>query len=256
MRSYEQMAQDALRRIEEYRAEKRKRMRAFTIAAVPVLSFLLVALIFLGYRKGGIGGEQHVPVDGTGMSGTHAGPEAENTVPEAGEPAEESVNGTAEPEEHARTEEGSGTVSGPFQGPRGEPAATSPQVIISDYPDAGPASYLVPETGKVSMSVPLQKALEEYGDEDVQFRVIVQIFDGKEIMDDKDFLLEEADRLYQLGYTAGIETIGYGYAAVERRYFFIVAGREQIEDFASRPDLGYFMFLYDEFMRAARMIEY
>ncbi len=130
------------------------------------------------------------------------------------------------------------------------------EVIIDDYPNAPQACYSVPKAGEFGISMPLRAAMDEYGGDDVLFRVAVDIFDGTSIISDREALQEEADRLYQLGYTAGVETVTFGYVPFETNCFFLIASREQIENFAPRPDRAYFMFLYNEYMRAAELIDY
>lgn len=130
------------------------------------------------------------------------------------------------------------------------------EVIIDDYPNAPQACYSVPKAGEFGISMPLRAAMEEYGGEDVQFRVVMDIFDGSGIISDRELLLEEADRLEQLGYDAEVETVTFGYIPFEASCFCLTANREQIENFVPGPDRGYFMFLYSEYMRVAELIDY
>ncbi len=62
MKTYEQMAHDALRRIEEYENLRRERRKAFNRAAVPALSFCIVALLGIGLWKSGVLDRKNVEV--------------------------------------------------------------------------------------------------------------------------------------------------------------------------------------------------
>lgn len=132
----------------------------------------------------------------------------------------------------------------------------SASVIIDDCPNAPAACYSVPKAGEFGISMPLRAAMEEYGGEDVQFRLVMDIFDGTGRISDRELLLEEAERLNQLGYDAEVEAVTFGYMPFETGCFFLTASREQIENFDPRPNRGYFMFLYKEYMRAAELIDY
>lgn len=132
----------------------------------------------------------------------------------------------------------------------------SASVIIDDCPNAPAACYSVPKDGEFGISMPLRTAMEEYGGEDVQFRLVMDIFDGTGLIRDRELLLEDAERLNQLGYDAEVETVTFGYVPFEASCFCLTANREQIENFVPGPDRGYFMFLYKEYMRAAELIDY
>ena len=54
MKTYEEMAQSALRRIDRYEAEQKKRRKAAARIAAPVMSFCLVAIIGLGAWHAGV----------------------------------------------------------------------------------------------------------------------------------------------------------------------------------------------------------
>ena len=62
MKTYEQMAHDALRRIEEYENGRRERRKAFVRAVVPALSFCIVALLGIGLWKSGVLDRKNVEV--------------------------------------------------------------------------------------------------------------------------------------------------------------------------------------------------
>lgn len=316
MKTYEQMANDALRRIEEYETERRERRKVVARVAVPVFSFCLVALLGLGLWKSGILGNDKVPViddGGQGQQTETADPSGDTEKePESVSQTEEgSQNGTFQPvddpdghaeervnqdpsggsyESNAPAEEkadepvsgeqsddpepepqpvGSendtpggvvnvgpgeilngdpnGIIQGPDQPTGEEPHVVQPSYqLIEDYPNAPQASYATPGMGEVGKSVPLTAAMQTFGEEGYRYRVVIDFFDGSQIIRDKDTLLAEADRLYKAGgYTAGVETVIDNEKEVS--YLFLIATAEQINSFPARSDRGYFMFLIREY---------
>ena len=256
MRSYKQTVHDALRRTEGYQTGKVRRRKAVTKTVVPILSFLLAALIGLGIWKTGMHEERRVPVIGPEDTAPRTEKGSKDSVPEICGTDERVINGTMDPDEHSGQEPGPGNVNGPFAETGDGSPAVSPTVIIDDFTNAPEACYALPGAGEFGISMPLRAAMDEYGGDDVLFRVAVDIFDGTRIISDREALQEEADRLYQLGYIAGVETVTFGYVPFETNCFFLIASREQLENFAPRPDRAYFMFLYNEYMRAAELIDY
>ncbi|MBR5065283.1 MAG: hypothetical protein IKX09_03450, partial [Oscillospiraceae bacterium] len=102
MKTYEQMANDALRRIEEYETERRERRKVATRVVVPVFSFCLVALLGLGLWKSGILGNDKLPViddSGQGQQTETADPSGDTEKePVSGlQTEEDSQNGTFQP---------------------------------------------------------------------------------------------------------------------------------------------------------------
>ena len=315
MKTYEEMARDALRRINEYEAEKTERRMTFRRRTVPVMAFCFTALLGLAVWKSGILEKKNVPVindDGQGQQteitdpsgdtekdpvsgpqteensqngafqsvdipdnqtqeGGNQGPSGENY--ETNTPSEE-VNSDPvsenerqeepEPEPGVETNETPGGVvnggpggilngdpNGIIQGPN-QPVGEEPYVVqpsfqlIEDYPNAPQASYATPGMGEVGKSVPLIAAMQTFGEEGYRYRVVVDFFDGTNLIRDKDALLAEADRLYNNGgYTAGVETVRDNEKEVS--YLFLIATAEQINSFPARNDRGYFMFLIREY---------
>ena len=316
MKTYEEMARDALRRINEHEAEKNERRRTFRRRAVPVMAFCFTALLGFAVWKSGILDKKEVPVidgDGQGQQTEIAdpsgdtekdpvsGPQTEEnsqngafqsvdlpddqtqqgeTQDPSGEnketdaPAEE-INGQPEGENERQVEPQSepggetdvtpggvvnggpgeilnGDPNGIIQGPN-QPAGQEPIVVqpsyqlIEDYPNAPQASYATPGMGEVGKSVPLTAAMQTFGEEGYRYRVVVDFFDGTELIRDKDALLAEADRLYNNGgYTAGVETVRDNEKEVS--YLFLIASADQINNFPARSDRGYFMFLIQEYL--------
>ena len=315
MKTYEEMARDALRRINEYEAEKNERRRTFRRRTVPVMAFCFTALLGVAVWKSGILEKKNVPVindDGQGQQTEIADPSGDTEKePVSGPQTEEgSQNGAFQSVDipDGQTEEGdtqdpsgenyetntpseevnsdpvsenerqvepepesggeaddipggvvnvgpgeilngdpNGIIGGPDQPVGQEPKVVQPAYqLIEDYPNAPQASYATPGMGEVGKSVPLTAAMQTFGEEGYRYRVVVDFFDGKELIRDKDTLLAEADRLYNNGgYTAGVETVRDNEKEVS--YLFLIATADQINSFPARSDRGYFMFLIREY---------
>ncbi|MBE6853674.1 MAG: hypothetical protein E7505_09440 [Ruminococcus sp.] len=115
--------------------------------------------------------------------------------------------------------------------------------LISSYPEACSASYTLPDKGKFGMTTPLREAVNEYGDT-VIYRVIVHVFDEEKQIKDKEILMDEANRLFDLGYISVIEE--FTDQEEKRTELSIHASSEQILDFSAGADYKYFLLLYDE----------
>ncbi|MBQ2085027.1 MAG: hypothetical protein II464_02030 [Oscillospiraceae bacterium] len=89
MKTYEQMAHDALRRIEEYENLRRERRKAFNRAAVPALSFCIVALLGIGLWKSGVLDKKNVEV---------IQPQGQQTQSEISQPVPEPAPPSTEPD--------------------------------------------------------------------------------------------------------------------------------------------------------------
>ncbi len=87
MKTYEQMAHDALRRIEEYETGRRERRKAFARAAVPALSFCIVVLLGIGLWKSGVLDRKNVEV--IQPQGQQPQSEISQPVPEPAPPSTE-----------------------------------------------------------------------------------------------------------------------------------------------------------------------
>ncbi len=284
MKTYEQMAADALRRIEEHEAAVRNRRRTCRRTAVPAAALCIAMLLGLGIHRSGIIKRPAVPVseetqeqlNETAESGKQTeDPLADGDVPAAvysrenngidiPVPDEGQSDGSAEgnrpaeamnpdPELSSSAGHGSygetepGVVEGAFLGPGEEPAVTVP-ALIEDYANAPEACYSSPAAGDVFLSEPLRCALEKY--EGLKFRVVIDIFDGEDIIRDKERMLKEADRLYREGNViSAIETITNADGS-SLTVFTIHATEEQIRNFKGDPGYGYFMWLYREYFRA------
>ena len=120
------------------------------------------------------------------------------------------------------------------------------KTIISSFGVKGmiSASYVTPENGKCSFSIPLRDAMNEYGDS-VLYRVIIDVFNDKEQLSSySSQVKDECDRLSSNGYIAAYETAFDGESS--HYYFTLQATYEELISFTANESYGYFMFLYDE----------
>ena len=125
------------------------------------------------------------------------------------------------------------------------------RTMISSYEKNSSASacYAAPENGTFYFSMPLNGALDEYGDSDdageIIYRVAVHIFKDKQMLDpDSEAVKEEADRLFECGYTVAVEK--YYDGSGKQCYFTLHAEKKQLTDFAAAEEYGYMFYLYDE----------
>ena len=119
--------------------------------------------------------------------------------------------------------------------------------MIEKYDCDEEMEYAIPENGKVIRSIPLLKAIDAYG-ENAGYRVIVGLFkDENPLPGNGEDVKLESERLYSGGYVTAIETGRYP-AGETVTYFTLHATAEQIRNFASSDDYGYFLSLYGEFV--------
>lgn len=108
--------------------------------------------------------------------------------------------------------------------------------------------YMAPDNGTYSYSMPLKKAMEEYGDT-VKYRVVVDVFSDNQILDaDSEAVEKERKRLGKLDYIVSFEQYRH-YGVITNSYFTLHAEQEQLINFAANEDYGYMLWLYDERVR-------
>lgn len=123
---------------------------------------------------------------------------------------------------------------------------TEKNVIISSFnTDDSAACYAAPKNGDYFFSLPLQRAMEEYGDT-VKYRVVVSVFcEKEEQLANSTQVQAEIDRLSDIGYTVAQER--YFDGEKYTYYFTLHATYDELNQFAVNDSYGYFMFLYDEY---------
>lgn len=250
MKTYEKMAEDALSRIEDYKTEQKKRRKTAVGIIVPVIALCVITVAGIGIHKNNIPKlpiadkttyteETYTTIAGVGNSkskteefpvcSTQKNYEADTTMPTKIKDNEQSDS----------------AANGFFQGVADNGSVPQETTkLVSDYPGGSAACYATPKKGDCFMSMPLHRALEEYGS-GVLYRVTVELWNGDSQIVDKNVFSAEADRLFKLGYTSAIEE--YNNGEQTKSLFTLHATAEQLESFAVNPDYGYFIYLYDEY---------
>ena len=121
-------------------------------------------------------------------------------------------------------------------------------IVASGFGDGGAACYKAPENGTVGFSIPLTRAMEEYGGT-VLYQVKLDIFENETpLAPDSGEALMEMERLYTLGYDAKVETVTLeeNGERFDRTAISLFATYEQLQNFTAPDNYGYMLFLYYE----------
>ncbi len=118
-------------------------------------------------------------------------------------------------------------------------------IVISSYGDMElSACYVIPSNGSCVYSMPLQEAMEEYGDT-VLYKVILDVFSDNTLLDINSGAVEkERERLEEIKYAAEFEP--YHDGAGDHYYFVLQATQEQLVNFEREGNYGYMFWLYKE----------
>ncbi len=110
--------------------------------------------------------------------------------------------------------------------------------VVSSYGGGVNASYATPENGEFSFSIPLNNAMEAYGNA-VDYRVVIDVFSEGALQSvESETVNGEMKRLIECGYDCErIEGVPY---------LVVTADLYQLKEFAAAKNHGYFMFLYGE----------
>ena len=153
------------------------------------------------------------------------------------------------------------TASNGAKIPGGDPDDTrsdTPVRLISSYKEPSYDADLTVENGMVVLSGSLEAAINEYKDSatpmpgdtkprETVFRVEVIFFkDGKKLPNDSPEASAEEKRLIIEGYTVATEGLIYE-GKLEQILWTLHATAGQLLDFKARPDMGYYIVLYDEY---------
>ncbi len=137
-----------------------------------------------------------------------------------------------------------GILAGPADGDgKSEQYSTTP--MISSYGKSTYDGDLSVMNGGLALSNSLQAALQEYGNS-ANYRVLVELFrDGVQVSSASSLAQEEIDRLADAGYTVAVEKYNDGHT--EQTYLTLHATFDQLEDFSSNAEFGYYILLYGEY---------
>ena len=116
--------------------------------------------------------------------------------------------------------------------------------VVSDYSYGGEACYKAPDNGHCIYSIPLQKAMEEYGDM-VLYKTVVDVFSDNNMFEsNSEAVKNEIKRLAEIDYTVNFEH--YNDGTMDHYYFVLYATQEQLTNFVRNDNYGYMFWLYDE----------
>ncbi len=215
MKTYEEMAHSALLKIEEHGVLQAKRKKILLRTVIPAFVLLIAAAVAFGAFYGR---QAALPV---AKSESSAAISTQQSAPEAelSEKSEASV-----------------------------PVPQKP--VIASFPEGGnltEACYVAPENGTFFYTEPLRLALERYGDE-AEYRVIIGIW--TDLMDDfsEETISGEAQRLRELGYTTAEFESRVTEEGAADPILSLTASKEALENFPTRPDRGYVLYLYGELL--------
>lgn len=229
MKTYEEMAQSALKRINEHEVARKRQKKIIAKTIIPAVCFCIVAAIGFGIRQGKA--PTNVP-DDANVPKTTVNNSAQNP---------DNQNGNTQ--EHSDPKQNNGiSHNAPFNFDPREYIE-----IISSYEVGSSAtSYATPMiNGNFFLSIPLRQAMEEYGN-DVLYRVVVDVFKDETPIEDESNLKEVSERLCALGYITAWEE--YNDGAEKHSYLTLHATAEQLQNFSADSNYGYFLWLYDEYV--------
>lgn len=230
MKTYEEMAESALKRIDEYETVQKKRKKMIVKTACPIISFCFAALLGFGVWQNGWF-STHTGQTETSVTSQAASSDESNSALSSGEPTKPGTSALEGTQNHLFIPWGSSSM------------VFKPIKMISSNPCNTSGSYTTPGNGHFYLSGSLSGAIEEYGDT-VRYRVVAEVFHDSEIVTDKEVFQAEMERLFQLGYISAIEEYNDGTETFV--YFMLHATAKQLQNFAANQNFGYFFFLYDE----------
>ena len=115
---------------------------------------------------------------------------------------------------------------------------------VSAYAYEGEACYISPNNGHCIYSIPLQRAMGEYGDA-VLYKVVVDVFSDNNMLEsNSEAVKDEIERLAGINYTVDFEH--YNDGTMDHDYFVLCGTEEQLINFAGNDNYGYMFWLYDE----------
>nr|MDE7362427.1 M23 family metallopeptidase [Oscillospiraceae bacterium] len=136
------------------------------------------------------------------------------------------------------------------------PADSAPvhiTTVIDDFETDADARYDAPENGSVKHSIPLDRALEHYGDKDeygndVMYYIEVHFFRDGERVDAGDLIIREDEwnRISATGVQCEFMTSSENWGETHTHYFLLTLTKEEVENFVPSDDLGYMFYLVDE----------
>lgn len=217
MKNCDEMVNSLLERREQYVIKQKRKRTMITRTATSMCCVCLVALLGFGMWQGG-------------MLELNPNAEAQTSKKDAdlSNDSSATVNGSVGNHPDNYSPDGSG------------------KTMISSFDLNGTpsASYATPENGSFGFSIPLREAMNEYGDS-VLYHVVVDVFSDKDqLSSDSSQVQDECERLSNIGYVVAYETFFDGESY--HYYFTLHAAYDELTEFITNENYGYFMFLYNE----------
>ena len=245
MKNYKDIANDIFERREQYTAEQKRKRKALTRIITSMCCMCLVALLSFGiWQSGMFDTTPPVTLDDSINIGEkdYLNPDElnDNTQKNTNNQSSETGNNDSTNDHSASANIDIGNDPNNYS-PNG-----SEKTVISSFDVNGipSASYETPKNGKFSFSIPLQDAINEYGDR-VLYRVVIDVFSDKEqLSSDSSQVQDECERLSNIGYVVVYETAFDGESY--HYYFTLHATYDELTEFIANESYGYFIFLYDE----------
>lgn len=241
MKSCDEMVNSLFERRDNYIAEQRKKRRIIARRITSLCCVCIAVILALAVRQSGIPDKTPSIIENNPTSAGENDRNDGDVLNTDTSPQSSETNNNVSGSNSSDTEN---VDSGNY--PNNYCPGGNEKIIISSYESAGlpSASYLAPKNGKVYFSVPLQRAMDEYGDS-VLYRVTIHLFSGEvQLASDSSQVKEECERLSDSGYTVAYETFFDGESS--HYYFTLHASYEELVSFNINNDYGYFIFLYDE----------
>lgn len=217
MKNYDEMAENVFRKRDEHILRKKAQRKKIVKAYVCVACVVMVLLAGFGLWKGDV-----------------FAPEVQQAE-DAIYPGIKDYYGPGEEDATQLSNDAFHTVD--------EAPTYNGKLLVSYYENVNAsACYALPKNGDFFFSNPLNAALKEYNDE-VVYRVIARVFEDGKMLQNKDELEPIAEKFYEWGYTAALEsaTDNSNYAVMS-----LIVTEDDLKNFESDAENGYFFFLYNE----------
>jgi len=222
MKTYKEIAQNVFEKRDEYLKKKQERNRIIKKCAFSISAFvLLIAVVF--WQKNF---KNEIPVFVSSAVKIDSYNSAIDLISSAVNSAE--YNGIYQP----LTSENSG-----------DEVSKITYKLVESFEGDIDTSYIAPKNGEIGFSQPLRQAIEAHKNEDVLYRIYVDLFKNEQQLTHEE-MREEMQRL-----------IDNGYVVVEEKYFdgkdyhysfSLHITNEKIETLSVNENYGMFLFFYDE----------
>ena len=148
------------------------------------------------------------------------------------------------PENSGQNDETHNDVNIPFSSDNsGEEVSKITYKLVESFEGNADTSYATPKNGEIGFSEPLRQAIEHHKDEDVLYRIYIDLFKNEEPLSHEE-MRSEMNRLISGGYTVVEDKYfdGENY----HYYFSLHITNEGLENLTVSDEYGMFLFFFDE----------